>query len=463
MEEEKEISLEDLIEELKNPIEIKSKTFGILKLRRIYNDDYLFIEKCLDEDMDPELFSKKFLINQICDPIITLDDFTEVTPDEIYLILKRYVEIEDLRDYFDFDSSNDIFIIFKKGMENYRSYVNSIIIDNQVSLLKSANSIINSFNFHESLSSYLNMVNELSIEAMSQTAKVLTGVNQIAIPNMDNYVSKMINSSAILSAVNMMEVVNQQTTIWQNWINANSIFLNQITRDIALFWDNFQIDYQIPSVDAQKCLKKYNWFISPNMDIPIVYEIMEVCNSSSNHKQKEINDIFVNYFLENDYEKLDKMANKWFNNPLFKRRIKIIKDCINIMKIDEKSINYSNLVVPTLIAQIDGIQNEFMKLNGFSINRYGFIDPEGNKIGKEDYFRELTSGNDFFDAMNDFFLEVLFQTVYPGEKCKSLHFSRHKILHGEITNYGQKVFTIRCFMILDFLSELIFIKDDESV
>lgn len=197
------------------------------------------------------------------------------------------------------------------------------------------------------------------------------------------------------------------------------------------------------------------------MNIPIVYDIMEVCNSSSEHKQKEINNIFVNYFLENNYGKLDGMVDKWSNNPLFKRRIKIIKDCVNIMKVSGNDINYSNLVVPTLIAQIDGIQNEFMKLNGFQINRYGFIDSEGNKIGKEDYFRKLTSGNEFFDSMNDFFLEVLFQTVYPGEKCKSLHFSRHKILHGEITNYGQKVFTIRCFMILDFLSELMFINDEE--
>ena len=411
--------------------------------------------------MDQELFCKQFLINQICNPILTLDDFNDVDENEIRLILKKYVEVENLEDYFDFNNSKDIFIIFKEGMENYRNHVNSIIIGNQLSLLESANSIINSFNFHESLTSYLYKVNEVSIGAMSQTGKILTAVNQMAIPNMDNYVSQMINSSAKLSAANMMKVVNQQTAIWQNRINTNSIFLNQITRDIALFWDNFQINYQIPSLDAQKCLKKYNWFISPNMDIPIVYEIMEVCNSSSEHKQKEINNIFVNYFLENNYKKLDGMVDKWSTNPLFKRRIKIIKDCVNIMKVSGNDINYSNLVVPTLIAQIDGIQKEFMKLNGFQINRHGFIDSEGNKIDKNNYFRKLTSDNEFFDSMNDFFLDVLFQTANPGEKCKSLHFSRHKILHGEITNYGQKVFTIRCFMILDFLSELMFINDEE--
>ena len=375
MEEEKTISLEELIE-LNESIEIKGETLGILNFRRIYIDDYLFIDNCLNEELDQELFCKQFLINKICNPILTLDDFNDVDENEIRLILKKYVEVENLEDYFDFNNSKDIFIIFKEGMESYRNHVNSII-----------NSIINSFNFHERLTSYL--------------------------------------------------------------------------YKLTLFWDNFQINYQIPSLDAQKCLKKYNWFISPNMYIPIVYEIMEVCNSSSEHKQKEINNIFVNYFLENDYKKLDGMVDKWSTNPLFKRRIKIIKDCVNIMKVSGNDINYSNLVVPTLIAQIDGIQKEFMKLNGFQITRYGFIDSEGNKIDKNNYFRKLTSDNEFFDSMNDFFLDVLFQTANPGEKCKSLHFSRHKILHGEITNYGQKVFTIRCFMILDFLSELMFINDEE--
>lgn len=301
MEEEKTISLEELIDLLNEPIEIKGETLGILNFRRIYDADYLFIENCLNEEMDQEIFCKRFLINQICDPILTLDDFNDVDENEIRLILKKYIEVENLEDYFDFNNSKDIFIIFKEGMESYRNHVNSIIIGNQLSLLESANSIINSFNFHESLTSYLYMVNEVSIGAMSQTGKILTAVSQMTIPNISNHVSQMINSSAMLSAANMMKVVNQQTAIWQNWINANSIFLNQITRDIALFWDNFQINYKIPSLDAQKCLKKYNWFISPNMNIPIVYDIMEVCNSSSEHKQKEINNIFVNYFLENNY------------------------------------------------------------------------------------------------------------------------------------------------------------------
>lgn len=64
-----------------------------------------------------------------------------------------------------------------------------------------------------------------------------------------------------------------------------------------------------------------------------MFVIMKICNSSSNHKQKEINKIFINYFLDDDYKRLDMMVDKWSTNPLFERRIKIIKDCVNIMKV----------------------------------------------------------------------------------------------------------------------------------
>lgn len=266
MEEWRIVSAEEFIELINMPIEIKSETLGNLNFRRIFDDDFLFIRNCLNDDMNQELFYKQFIINQVNNPILSLDDFNDVGDEEIYLILKKYLEVENLEDYFDFYSSNDIYIIFKEGMEYYRDYVNSIFINHQLSLLSTANSLINSLNIHESLSSCLTRANELSITAMSKTAKVLTRINQINFPNIFNHISNMVNSSAMLSAVNMMEVVNQQTAIWQNWMSVSDNFL-QIIKSINSFWDNFQIDYKIPSLDAQK---KYHWFISSNMDAYII-------------------------------------------------------------------------------------------------------------------------------------------------------------------------------------------------
>ena len=58
--------------------------------------------------------------------------------------------------------------------------------------------------------------------------------------------------------------------------------------------------------------------------------------------------------------------------------------------------------------------------------------------------------------MNDVFLEVLFQHTERGEEHNtSIKFSRQKIMHGDHFTYGRK-YTIRCFMILDFLHGLSF-------
>jgi len=49
------------------------------------------------------------------------------------------------------------------------------------------------------------------------------------------------------------------------------------------------------------------------------------------------------------------------------------------------------------------------------------------------------------------FIEILFGDLTSGS---IITWNRHKVSHGEISRYGRLENTIRCFMILDFLSEL---------
>ena len=45
----------------------------------------------------------------------------------------------------------------------------------------------------------------------------------------------------------------------------------------------------------------------------------------------KINKVFVNYFLENDCRNLEGFVRNWETNPIFKGRMKIIRDCVNII------------------------------------------------------------------------------------------------------------------------------------
>lgn len=303
-----------------------------------------------------------------------------------------------------------------------------------------------------------NSVVEPHMLAISQTLSDMDAISE-TIKNLDS----IFNNSAISQAAMILNAIQPQISFWNDWLNNNrQIF--KFYEDSNAFWKNVRKHYNISKKKALTCIKKYNWFISPNMDPSIVYNIVSVCKSDSKSKWGDINHVFYDYFLEDDCEKLNLFVDNWSSNPIFEGRMKIIRDCVEIIKNHPKNVNFSNLVVPVLISQIDGIQMEFMNQRGLKVDKKKVVcdfegnrkkDEHGQNIKHRQYIRELTSNDEFLDAMNDVFLDVLFQHTERGEDHKtSIKFSRHKIMHGEHFTYGRKYNAIRCFMILDFFHGL---------
>lgn len=303
-----------------------------------------------------------------------------------------------------------------------------------------------------------NSVVEPHMLAISQTLSDMDAISE-TIKNLDS----IFNNSAISQAAMILNAIQPQISFWNDWLNNNrQIF--KFYEDSNAFWKNVRKHYNISKKKALTCIKKYNWFISPSMDPSIVYNIVSVCQSDSKSKWGDINHVFYDYFLEDDCEKLNLFVDNWSSNPIFEGRMKIIRDCVEIIKNHPKNVNFSNLVVPVLISQIDGIQMEFMNQRGLKVDKKKVVcdfegnrkkDEHGQNIKHRQYIRELTSNDEFLDAMNDVFLDVLFQHTERGEDHKtSIKFSRHKIMHGEHFTYGRKYNAIRCFMILDFFHGL---------
>lgn len=303
-----------------------------------------------------------------------------------------------------------------------------------------------------------NSVVEPHMLAISQTLSDMDAISE-TIKNLDS----IFNNSAISQAAMILNAIQPQISFWNDWLNNNrQIF--KFYEDSNAFWKNVRKHYNISKKKALTCIKKYNWFISPSMDPSIVYNIVSVCKSDSKSKWGDINHVFYDYFLEDNCEKLNLFVDNWSSNPIFEGRMKIIRDCVEIIKNHPKNVNFSNLVVPVLISQIDGIQMEFMNQRGLKVDKKKVVcdfegnrkkDEHGQNIKHRQYIRELTSNDEFLDAMNDVFLDVLFQHTERGEDHKtSIKFSRHKIMHGEHFTYGRKYNAIRCFMILDFFHGL---------
>lgn len=411
-------SIEEFIELVNRSIVIKNITLGTLELRPIFDDDLNYLLKNINEGLDGESLCKGFIINQLNSPKISIENLNDLNQPEIKNILERYLKCNNMDEYFNF-SDNTVYDDFKDGVIAYREHIVKLFENNYDKMVDSIRNSLNSLKIYGGLEDYIlntqiasmqlmannlgvsqvvenlkhmaditSPINPFNNSAISQamtavdTAKKM--VNSVVEPNMvaiSQTLSSMdamseiikdldsiFNNSAISQAAMILNAIQPQISFWNDWLNNNrQIF--KFYEDSNSFWKNVRERYNISKKKALTCIKKYNWFISPSMDPSIVHNIVSICKSDSKSKWGDINHVFYDYFLENDCENLDLFVDNWSSNPIFEGRMKIIRDCVEIIKNHPKNVNSSNLVVPVLIYQIDGIQMEFMNQRGLKVDK----------------------------------------------------------------------------------------------
>lgn len=264
-------------------------------------------------------------------------------------------------------------------------------------------------------------------------------------------------ANQILDVVKPFETFIEYFQLTENIVNQILDVMKPFKRSIEYLQDLIE-KYRVTEDEATRILNKYKWPISPSMPLGFMFEVIELDRQGGNQRGA-INKLFVDYFSTNDFEQLSELIETWKPSPLFEPRMKIFRDCVAALKLASGKYNASNIVLPTLIAQIDGILTEYMgqkQIPRYTLTRRGRIRQDRQWKSK---FRAQTVNQYFSDASlalaNDILLDVLFQTALPGQPLKTpFTFNRHKVMHGEYTQYGRIDNTLRAFLILDFLSEL---------
>lgn len=262
--------------------------------------------------------------------------------------------------------------------------------------------------------------------------------------------SKSLQSS-LQDAMRTYPNMVKQFEVWRDWAAVNE-GLSAKYKDL---WVELGNQYKISEAEAIKILTKYKWLVTPSMPISFIHRVVQIGRKKGNQRGA-INQLFIDYFTADSLTNLDQMVEGWSENELFAPRMKILRDCQTALKYESRKFNPSNLILPTLIAQIEGVQSDFMSKEGlfFCCGMKSWRDKESGKtIAKKEWFKQKTSHDDISELANHVFLDILFQKSLTGLPLeRPFSFNRHKILHGEVVRYGRLDNTIRAFLILDFLN-----------
>ncbi|MCH7568865.1 MAG: hypothetical protein IIA87_05585 [Nanoarchaeota archaeon] len=384
-------------------------SIGDLEFRFIASNDMKFFRR-LDKKLSEKYFSIKAIFNQL-ETNLTPDKFSEISDKELEKIIDAYAKKSKIisKYYSQIDSIN-IFLKFKKSILAYLEEERKRIELFIKSINEPMKKII------EQLTAPSRLLSKILIPKIP-----IIPVPKIALPDFSSQV-KILNNS-------FFKIFEQQSELWQN----------------------FTVQYKKINRKSLKNLKKYNWFINASMPASFVAETAKANNS------KEMKELFISYHLYDNCKTLDEYYDKWSKKPLFKKRLKILGDAINLFKENhkDKKININSIIIPVLINQIEGIKNEYMKINKlYKISAIKFMDKKTKKeyTCKEIFQNGLKDQDEFTKLVGHIFEEILFQS--DRDKNKIINFSRHKISHGAIVRYGTFETTIRCFMILEFFSDL---------
>lgn len=415
-----------------------SKTLGKVELKYISKGDIEFFIELLEKVADDKEFVFEALYHQLITPKIPLTEFSKIPDEELIGLGRDFVKHEEhIFKYFKETINTEFFTNFRRAIKTYHQ--------KQVERLQAALGPI-----IESSKRVLETFNKQYADIIKQTTYIAESIRVISkadeqFRRFQLHISEPLRPAIEqyqLTARLLSEALTPQINFWQKWVEQNRAIFDSYAR----FWQSFQKQYKITEQEAIQILRKHKWFITPSLPLSFVFEAVKIGRRRGNQR-KAMNRLFVDYFSLDNFRNLENLVNGWATNEIFEPRRKIFRDCIFVMRNAKGKYNPSNIVLPTLIAQIDGIRIEFMNQN-----RLSFWTKDKDWKG---WFKGQTPNQKLLDMANDIFLNILFQRSQPGKPLETpFTFNRHKIMHGEYLRYGRIDNTIRAFLILDFLATL---------
>lgn len=438
----------------KNNTKTKLESLGDIELKYVSFGDTIEVAKLLQKQLSDRDFVVQVLFHQLIKPQIVFDNFQKISDKELEELSRAFIQSEShIFKYF--QDTGDLFRDFKKALATGQEKQVEELRKTLEPIIESVQHTLRDFS-----KNYASVIQQV-IDGTSYIRESLQGLSNLTKQIGDTqrrfaeFIKPVIEQYQSTARI-LTESLCPQIDFWQKWTEQNK----KIFDSFSNYWTAFQQKYNIAEQKAVKVLQKYKWFITPSLPMPFIFEVVKLYRKQGRH-YKAINKLFVKYFEAKNWHNLGIMVSGWENKPLLKKRYKILADCVKMVKLSSrKGINEANVVLPTLITQIDGALTDYLNSKNiqWDCDYDDWIDIKTGKVkkvGRKTQFKNTKPkilSTQLDDLANDIFLNILFQRSQKGKPLTPFNFNRHKIIHGESVKYGRKDYLVRAFMVLDLLA-----------
>lgn len=261
--------------------------------------------------------------------------------------------------------------------------------------------------------------------------------------------------------------ITQATPVWQesfsqqisDLVSGLNIISRRFSADLTAFRLSFididsaglfrnLIELAQESVGAAEAFREAGWPIAPSMSKQLKDRVVELHGQG---KSRYASQTIMGYYRRNNHENLVAVVTGWCDRSLFSPRMHIFEDAL-----EAHQNGYYTLSVPTLLAQIEGILNDYVHVNGLPA-RFGRITEVYNTaIGDLDEY-----GLSAWAIANTLLYQLQSNTYaytsFERELSKIAQYretTRHTVLHGVALTYDKPSNSLKAFLILDSLAIL---------
>lgn len=213
-----------------------------------------------------------------------------------------------------------------------------------------------------------------------------------------------------------------------------------------------------PELSKRFTLKSRYWIV---VDDEVFSQLCQIEDAD----EEALESFLVEHYLKDDCAAMTHLLEGWRACPAIQERMPIFEAVLATVKrlANDPKINVTNAVLPTLIAQLDGLKDDLIKSIPIELQHQKRLElKQDNAVEKVNHYDIVTYCIE--EMINTFsalmLADVIFDVLFKhGNKIiqQDEGVFRNKILHGdkEFLDYGTKENLVRVFLYVDFVIKLI--------